>query len=177
MLKGYGRQDFQLGKGDRHVITILLWIALITGLVVSIFSLVEELCLSTACKDTASFTIFGVGMGWFGIAFFCFVLILLWLNKKVYGLDWVLAAIIFAGIGAEFRLLWIQKYIIGSWCPLCVTICCTMFSAGILMLVERVHLAGSVRGRGKSLSVWITFMAAMIAAGLTIAILGVKALS
>lgn len=177
MRKASDREGLPHGAGCRRAMSILLWLALSTGLLVSIFIVIEELCLATACRDTAVFTIFGVGMGWFGIAYFSLILILLWLRNSVHWLDWALSAMVFAGIGAEFRLLWIQKYVIGSWCPLCVTICIALFFAAMLLLIEKVPGVGSVQYRGKGLVGWLAFVAAMIAAGLAIAGVGVQALT
>jgi hypothetical protein len=131
----------------------------------------------SACRDTAGFTIFGLNMGWFGIAYFSLILMVLWLRKKVCGLEWVLSALVFSGVGAELRLLWIQKYVIGGWCPLCVTICCALCFAAFLLLIEKAKGTGSLHGSGKSLVRWIAFVVAMIAAGLTVAIIGVQALT
>ena len=177
MFQVSGKQGLPNSIGYRRAMSILLWLAVSTGLAVSIFTLIEELCLATACSDTASFTFFGVGMGWFGIAYFILICLMLWLRQKVYLLDWVFSAMIFSGIGAELRLLWIQKYVIGSWCPLCVTICFALFFAAILLFIEKVQDAGSGQGRGKSLLGWLAFMMAMIAIGLAIAVVGVQALA
>jgi hypothetical protein len=172
-----GSQDVPLKAGNRRVFSIMLWLAVFTGWLVSIFSVIEEMCLASACRDTAGFTVFGFNMGWFGIAYFSLILMLLWMRKSVYRLDWGLAALVFAGIGAELRLLWIQKYVIGGWCPLCVTICCALFVAAILLVVEKVQGADSVQARGKSLLGWLVLALAMSALGLTIAIVGVKSLT
>lgn len=172
-----GGQDVPLGPSYRRVLVILLWSAVSTGWLVSTFSVIEEMCLASACRDTAGFTVFGFNMGWFGIAYFSLILMLLWLRNSVYRLDWVVAALVFAGIGAELHLLWIQKYIIGSWCPLCVTICCALFIAAMLLVVEKIHGAGSLKGRGKSLLGWLAFVVTMIATGLTIAIVEVRELT
>jgi hypothetical protein len=172
-----GQQDVSINKGYRRTLSILLWLAVATGLAVSIFTLIEELCLATACSDAASFTFFGVGIGWFGIAYFSLILLLLWLRQKVYLLNLAFVAMVFSGIGAELRLLWIQKYIIGSWCPLCVTICCALFFAAMLLLIEKVQDAQSGRGGRKSLLGWLAFVIAMMAIGLAIAVVGVKALT
>lgn len=161
------------GIGSRRAVSILLWLAVFAGWAVSIFTVVEELCLATACRDTAGFTLFGVGMGWFGIAYFTLILLLLWRRQKYYLLNLAVAAMIFSGIGAEFRLLWIQKYVIGGWCPLCVTICCALFCAATLLLIENVQGVGSGEGR-VSLLGWLAFVTAMSAIGLAIAVAGIK---
>jgi hypothetical protein len=176
MQKATGSQDVPLSAGNRSTLSILLWIAVSAGWLVSIFSVIEEMCLATACRDTAGFTIFGFNMGWFGIAYFSLILALLWLRNRVYVLVWAFAAMVFTGIGAELRLLWIQKYVIGGWCPLCVTICCSLFIAALLLLIEKIKEAGLMQGRGKNLLGWMAFVVTMIATGLVIAIIGVKAL-
>lgn len=169
-----GTQDVSVGNGDRRMVFLLLWLSLITGFAVSVFTVVEELCLATACRDTAAFTFFGVGMGWFGIAYFSLILILLWQRNKYHLLDWALAAMVFSGIGAEVRLLWIQKFIIGSWCPLCVTICFALCFAAAALMIEAVQSARADQGHWKSFLCWMVFIAIMIAAGLAVAVLGVK---
>ncbi|MFA7405383.1 MAG: vitamin K epoxide reductase family protein [Pelobacteraceae bacterium] len=177
MLQMSDRQGAPFGMRYRRAMSILLWLAVSTGLAVSLFTLVEELCLATACSDAASFTFFGFGLGWLGIVYFGFILLLLWLRQKYFLLNWVVAAMVFAGVGSEFRLLWIQKYIIGGWCPLCVSICCALFIAAILLLIEKVQEAGSGADRGKDLLVLLAFVATMIAVGLATAVVGVKALT
>ncbi len=163
-------------SGTRRVVSLLLWLSLTTGLAVSLFTVVEELCLATACRDTASFTFFGIGMGWLGIAYFSIILMLLWKRKKIPLLDYLLAAMVFSGIGAELRLLWIQKFIIGGWCPLCVSICCALCITAIALLVEKGQDAGSNQAGGKSFPGWLVFVLVMIASGLAIAYVGVKSL-
>ena len=177
MVQVSSRQDVPPNATYRRTMSILLWLAVTTGWLVSIFYVIKILCLATACSDTAIFTFLGVGMGWFGIAYFSSILLLLWLRQKVYLLNWALIAMVFAGIGAELRLLWIQKYIIGSWCPLCVTICCALFFAALLLLIEKVQDAGSGQGKVKSLLGWLAFVMAMFAIGLAIAVVGVKELT
>ncbi len=172
-----GKEDVPINTGYRRLLSMLLWLAVATGLAVTICSLVEEMCLATACSDAASFTFFGVAIGWVGIVYFSLILLLLWLRKKVPVLNWAVAATVFSGLGAELRLLWIQKYIIGSWCPLCVTICCALFFAAMVLLFENVLDAQSGQGGGKSLLGWLAFVIALMAIGLAIAVAGVKALT
>lgn len=177
MLQISNGQGVPIGAGYRRARSILLWLVLSMCWLISIFAVIEELCLATACRDTASFTFFGFGMWWYGIAYFSLILLLMWLRNKVYVLNWALAAMVYSGIGAEFRLLWIQKYIIGSWCPLCVTICCALFIAAVILLIENVQNTGSGEGRGKRLLGLLAFMTAMIVIGLAVAVAGIKTLT
>lgn len=176
MPKTSEEQQMPASAGARSI-SVLLWIALSICWGVSVFTVIEEMCLATACSDTAAFTFFGLGMGWFGIAYFSMILILLWQRKTRSWLDLPLSAMVFSGIGAELRLLWIQKYIIGSWCPLCVSICISLFAAAILLLIEKVWGAEDKRLHGRGFAGWLAFVLAMAAAGLTIAMLGIRELT
>ena len=165
-------------RAKNSFITILMWLAVTVGWLVSIFTVIQEMCLATACSDAASFTLFGFNMGLSGIAYFSLILIVLWLRKRDYRLDWAFSVLIFSGIGAEIRLLWIQKYVIGSWCPLCVTICGSLFLAALLLIVEKVRgTGGESQGGVKNLLAWVVLALTMIAVGLAVATLGVKALT
>ena len=165
-------------RQTRTIVAVLLWIAVSMGWLVSVFAVVEELCLAAACRDSASFTFFGVHMGWLGIAYFSLILLMLRFRNVPHLLARVPAAMLFAGAGAELRLLWIQKYVIGSWCPLCVTICCSLFAATMALLIENIQAARQIQGGGKKgVSVWLLFAVAMFITGLVIAIVGVRALT
>jgi hypothetical protein len=174
MNKVFESRNIPHRAGNCRVENILLWISVLTGWLVSIFSVIQEMCMVSACRDTAGFTIFGFNMGWFGIAYFSLLLMVLWLRKKDNRLDWLLSAMVFAGIGAELRLLWIQKYIIEGWCPLCVTICCALFVAAILLVIEKLRAAG--QDGVMRLMIWLALVLVMGATGLAVAVAGVKAL-
>lgn len=163
-------------NGYQRTLTALLWLSIAVCWLVSIFSVIQEMCLATACRDTIAFTFLGLNLGWLGIAYFSLLLLLLWQRARYVLLDWTVAGLVFAGIGAEFRLLWIQKYIIGGWCPLCVSICCALFCAGILLALEKKRGAQPDVANKQSFLMWLALMAVMSAAGLSVAILGVKAL-
>lgn len=176
MLHVSGSQSVSVSTSGRRAVSALLGVALITAWAVSVFTVVEELCLATACRDTAAFTFFGIGMGWFGIAFFSFILLLLRMRNKYPLLNWMLAGMVFSGAGAELRLLWIQKYIIGSWCPLCVTICIALFFAAGALAVEAVLDARSDTERRRRLLLLTLYALTMIVIGLAVAVMGVQAL-
>ncbi len=168
------KRDCSSEKEFSRTLSVLLWLSLSAGWTVSTFSVIEEMCMVSACRDTASFTIFGLNMGWFGVAYFTTVLIVLWRRKRDHRLDWILYALVFSGIGAELRLLWIQKFVIGGWCPLCVTICCALFFAGMFLAIEMKRSVEKTEV--KSLIVRLFFAVAMSAIGLAVAVVGVKAL-
>ncbi len=151
---------------------LLLWMAVMTAWFFSVFSVIQEFCLVSACRDAAGFALFGINMGWFGIAYFSIMLMFLLYRKKYQALDLLLSVAVFAGIGAELRLLWIQKYVIGAWCPLCVTICCALCVATVLLIVEK---SSGGAGRG-AITGWIALMVMMVIAGLAAAVLGVHVL-
>lgn len=163
--------------GRQRALSIFLWIALITGWAVSVFSVIEEMCMVSACRDTASFTFFKINIGWFGIAYFSMILLLFWFRRSIPLLEWAATAMIFSGIGAEFRLLWIQKFIIGNWCPLCVTICISLFIAAILFVIEKWQGAVALKMPGKHMVGWMAFVVVMIITGLAVAFIGVQALT
>jgi len=164
------------GSGDSRVLSILLWLTVSVGWLVSTFSVIQEMCMVSACRDTAAFTVFGFNMGWFGIAYFSLLLIVLWLRKKDCRLEWLFSALVFSGVGAELRLLWIQKYVIGGWCPLCVTICCALFITATLLVVEKLRCMVAGQCAVNGIFGWLAFLAAAVATGLSVAVAGVKAL-
>lgn len=170
-------QGEPVSRDANRILSLLIWLSLSTCLAVSLFTVVEELCLATACRDTAAFTFFGIGMGWLGIAYFTLILVLFWRRKINPLLGWAVAALVFSGVGAEVRLLWIQKVIIGSWCPLCVTICCALCSAAALLLIEEVQGVRRDPAARDRFIRWMFFVVVMILTGLGCAVVGVKELS
>ncbi len=160
----------------QRTVATLLWLSITFAWLVSIFSVIQEMCLATACRDTVAFSFFGINLGWLGIAYFSMLLLLLWQRTRIVRLDWALAALVFAGVGAEFRLLWIQKYIIGGWCPLCVSICCALFCAAVLLVIEKKQGGNAEVADKINLPIWLVAMTVLAALGLAIAILGVKTL-
>lgn len=164
-------------KNSDRLLAILLWISLVSGCVIAVLSLIEEICLAQACKDTLSFTFFGISLGWVGVAYFGLILTVLSLRKRSSWIRLFLDALIFAGIGVEFRLLWIQKFIIGAWCPFCVSIAGMVSVAAILLIVENLRLKRSHEGPVKNFLAWLGLMLPMTAIGLAVAYLFVRQLA
>jgi thiol-disulfide isomerase/thioredoxin len=92
---------------------------------------------TAACSETAKYTIFGLDFGWFGIAFFAASAFALGLRTRYTRADRFLFLLIMAAAGAELRFVWLQKYAIGQWCPVCLWTATAVYSAAVILLYER----------------------------------------
>jgi len=165
------------GENPGRLLTILLWISLVAGCGIAIVSLIEEICLARACRDTLSFTFFGISLGWVGIVYFGTLLTVLALRRRLPVLELLLASLVFAGVGAEFRLLWIQKFIIGAWCPFCVSIAGTVFTAAVLLFLDTLRVARARVQSVKYVVGWLGVMLPMSVLGLAVAYLFIRQLA
>ena len=103
---------------------VIIWLATVSGLVLSVVSLFK---ICSACSETARYRVFGMDFGWFGIAFFVVLTIVIALQSRFDGFSWIASLLFFASAGAECRFIWIQKYEIGQWCPICLSIASAVF--------------------------------------------------
>lgn len=102
---------------------VLYWtvaLAIAAGFILSILSW-TNIC-STACSAAHKYRLFGMPFEWIGAGFFIMagVLHYLSLNSPILStyLGWMMAG----ALGSEVIFLGIQKYVIGGWCPICVSI-------------------------------------------------------
>lgn len=155
-----------------HLTAISLWFAVTAGLVLSVMSALH-IC-SEACSETAKFTIFGVDFGWFGVAFFCVYLLILGLRNRSVWADRCFSAFTFACVGAELRFIWIQKFIIGTWCPICLSIAAAVFTAAAIVAVEKHISSRATGGNMKNFLKFLATTAVMVAIGAAAAFVGVE---
>ncbi|BCS52496.1 vitamin K epoxide reductase family protein [Geobacter sp. SVR] len=104
--------------------TVLIWLATLTGLALSVVSLLK---ICDACSLTGQYRIFGLNFGWFGIAYFAVLAEAIALRRRWRWCAWSAAMLLFASAGAETHFIWIQKYEIGQWCPICLGIAAAVF--------------------------------------------------
>lgn len=107
-------------SGSRRWIYHVATLAILAGLVLSLVSWLN-IC-TEECAQTHKYKIFGVSFESLGIPFFILLLICHLLSRKyVYA---SVASIILAAsaLGAEVMFILIQKYTIGTWCPICLSI-------------------------------------------------------
>jgi protein-disulfide isomerase len=104
----------------------ITWVASLSGLVLSVEALLK---ICTDCSETTDYRVFGLDFGWFGIGFFSLLLLMLALRGKATICHWGIRLMLFAAAGAEVRFIWIQKYEIGQWCPVCLSLAAAVFAA------------------------------------------------
>jgi protein-disulfide isomerase len=153
--------------------SILLLLASVTGLALSVASLLR-LC-SDACSETARYTLFGLDFGLFGILFFLALLMIVVLRRRIPVIALLCPLMLFSSAGAEAHFIWLQKYVIGSWCPLCLAIAATVFIGTALVLFELILALRAPGGNMKRLLGHITLFLATFAVGLGVSVVGVSA--
>lgn len=94
--------------------------AIFLGMVLSIISW-TQVC-TKACGEVHTYRFFGMPVELFGTLFFTSVGILHLLSKRYTTLSYVVLWVFMGGLGAESMLMIIQKYEIGYWCLICLSI-------------------------------------------------------
>jgi protein-disulfide isomerase len=134
-------------KSDRGV-----WIAvpLAAAWILSVMSWLG-IC-SGGCEETHLYLFFGIPLSPLGVGYFT-VCGLAFLTRNRIRLSGFSIPLLLAGaLGSEFVLLWIQKYVIGRWCPLCVGIGLSVAAACALASLERLPgIATKIRGGERNL--------------------------
>lgn len=156
-------------RGEK--IILLYWLSVIAGIGLSITS---QLKICSACSETANFTIFGQEFGWFGIAFFVVLMAVSAVRKRFAAADLLVLLMVFSATGAETRFIWLQKFEIGQWCPICLWIAAAVFTAAAVLYYEKYSYFKKRGGEMKTFLKQISVMSMAFILGLTLAILGVN---
>jgi hypothetical protein len=149
-----------------------LWFALLSGLVLSILSGLK-IC-NAMCSETAQYSVLGLDFGWFGTGFFGLTILMLSLRRRIPAVGAILFYGIFAATGAEARLIWIQKYAIGTWCPVCLCIAATVAMAVLVLSYELVAVRTIFGGPMKAKFIHITFILVALMIGFGGTLFGVQ---
>ena len=150
---------------------ILIWLAILAGLILSVVSLLK---ICSSCSETGQYRIFGLDFGWFGIVFFAVMLGILFLRHRFRWLDWILALMLFGAAGAEVHFIWIQKYEIGQWCPICLGLASSVFLGCIAISWEFLRKLSAQGAPMKSKIIFCVIATICFATGLGGSFLGVK---
>jgi len=150
---------------------LILWLAMPAGLVLSVVALFK---ICSSCSETANYRVFGLDFGWFGIGYFTLLILVAALRRRYGWCCWVAALLVFAAAGAEARFIWIQKYDINQWCPICLSLAATVFTAciGITWDSFRNYTAKGVTMKSKL--VYLVLVSLFFIMGLGTAVTGVN---
>lgn len=111
---------------------LLITLALCFGLVLSILSWLE-ICVEH-CSTNKDYRLFGLPFALVGIVFFISTITLYFLSQRYGFLSRLVGWMIASALGAEIWFILIQKYEIGHWCPVCLSIAaCIATAAGVLL--------------------------------------------
>lgn len=156
----------------KAVADVVLWLALLAGLTLSVLS---GLKICTAlCSETAKYSIYGMDFGWFGCAFFGFLMLLAAVRRRIPPAGALLFYGVSAALGAELRLIWIQKYDIGSWCPVCLGIAAMVATAFLALSYQLLATPTVSGGTMKTRFTHMVVMILSLLVGLGAAMAGVQ---
>ena len=168
---GLGLRESALSDHFSKTAAVVLLLGAVAGLVLSVMSALN-ICTS-ACSEASLFTIFGLNFGWFGVMFFGLLIGALALRKRFAWMDTIIILLVCAAAGAELHFIWLQKFVIGKWCPLCLTIAAVIYLMTITMLLTEWRKLPSRREPMKDHIKLVTTVALALGFGLAGAILGV----
>ncbi len=127
---------------------------------------------SDGCEETHLYRLFGFPLSPLGVGYFT-LCGLAFLTRNRFRFSGFLIPLLLSGaLGSEFVFVWIQKYVIGKWCPLCVGIALSVATACVLIALERLPgVAIQIRGgernlvmkrlAGKTVLILFAFLAGM----------------
>ena len=113
---------------------LLAWVAILAGFVMTIISWVG-LC-SDQCLEVHNYRYFGLTFEAMGFTFFILAAIFHALSRWYPWATATLALLVAAGVGSEIAFILIQKFTIGQWCPVCLSIAAIVIILGIILSFE-----------------------------------------
>lgn len=109
-------------------------LALVAGLILSILSLLE-VCVEH-CSANQDYLLFGFSFATVGVIFFTGLNLLNVISWRYRHLSKYVGWLIAAALGAEMMFIIVQKYQIGHWCPVCLSIAATIAIASISLSIN-----------------------------------------
>ena len=143
-----------------HIATGAIFAALLLGA----FSWMS-LC-SHACVRTHDYLLYGYAFESIGLPFFAALLTAHLFARKSPAAHLIAACLLCAALGAEIVFIYTQKYKIGSWCPICLTIAGTLITAASAYLyifyqnykdLLKMEVAMHSLWKGSSAAIFFTF--------------------
>lgn len=126
--------------------TFLYWTVALSasaGFILSILAW-AKVC-STACSAAHDYRFFGMPFEWIGVAFFAIIGILHGLSLDRPALSTYVGWMAAGALGAEIVFIGIQKFVIGGWCPICLSI------AAMVAIIVLAYSVASIKRFKKDL--------------------------
>ncbi|MEI8365633.1 MAG: thioredoxin domain-containing protein [Parachlamydiaceae bacterium] len=103
--------------------------ALFTAIALSLISWLR-LC-SQACAEGHAYRLFGFTFEAVGLASLPLLMVMHLLSRQIPILSLIRNLALAAMLGAEVMFIYVQKYMIGSWCPICLAIAASLLIAAL----------------------------------------------
>lgn len=150
---------------------LIALLAITAGVILTVMSILR-LC-STQCAEGHSWRLFGLPFEAFGGVFFTIAMIGQWFSRKNPLISYLQLLLLGSAIGAEIYFIYVQKVLIGSWCPVCLGIA-SCLSIAFVIQAYRVHKQSQGIQEKTMLTKWKSLTSTTaIGVGLLIAFLGV----
>lgn len=121
-------------RGSSHWKFWLLSLSFLSGLVLSVLSLLE-ICVER-CSANEEYLFFGLPFAFIGIAFFILLIFLNILSGYYPFFLELVKWLVALAFGAEILFIIVQHYQIGRWCPLCLSIAASVGFAALVLMVD-----------------------------------------
>lgn len=161
-----------------RIISYVLWGLLAVALAGSVLS--DLGICSGACTDAEKYRLFGMHFSSVGIPFLMMATIAsLYRNSARWVMRPAFDCLITGALGAEYFFVYVQKHIIGHYCPLCLVIAVAIAMAVVLRLCEvvmqKIAAPRTIYKRCVSTVLHIGLLVCFAFWGLTLAIAGTSA--
>lgn len=146
----------ELGKGAFLLITF----AIVVGIILTTLSWLGT--CTEACAEGHKYTLFGMKFEITGFLFFISLAISHLFSLYSPFFYRVTKSLLAMGLGAEIYFIITQKFIIGAWCPLCLSIAATLLVAS-LPFIQQAKRGNMLYSHHKLTSLSIVFFGFIIA--------------
>ncbi len=157
----------------RNLRSLLVGLMIIVGFILTVVSY-SGIC-SDACAEGKNFTLLGLPFELVGGIYFIglFLLFILLPRNSL-----IVSLALAVGVGAELMFVFIQKYTIGSWCPICLGIGASLLAAALIWMWDYVVVLRETIQQGKRIEIWERMQRALMAClalvvGFVVALVGV----
>jgi len=100
---------------------------------------------SESCAEASLYRLCGIPLPPLGVAYFTLCGIACLLRRRHVFSRAALAVLLFGGLGSEIVFMWIQKFVIGKWCPMCVGVALCVAAGCAFVAYE--YFSGSSDGQ------------------------------